>query len=237
MKKTIFSLLVVGLILLLSGTAYATELGELEKVEDQLSPDGKDAIILQKVTAVTNDKGEVAFPFYEDGEVLKVEAVQGSIAQEVQQVEYGDKKYNLIVFNEKAAEVVFTVTMKLADAYEGEEADLGDTFPSGALEIKFKAVNTSPNDIGSYSARIAVPQGKELLNIVDYDAEEAFSISEQDGYVFGGFDFDSIAAGEEAELAINIFSPRKAHIIVVWIGAVIISVAFMLKNRKLLRKA
>lgn len=237
MRKKIFSLLAVAFICVFSSNAYAMDLGKLEKVEDKLIPDGKNAIISQKITAVTNDKGEVAFPSYEDSEILKVEAATGNIVQSPKVDKYGDKSYNVIVFDEKNSEVNFEVSIRQEDIYEGEEADLGDTFPGGALEIKYEAVNTSPNDIKSYSARIAVPQGKELLNIVDYNPKKAFNIAEEDGYVFGEYHFKGIDAGEEAELAINIYSPKKTRIIAVWIGAIIISMAFMAKNKHLLSKA
>lgn len=101
MKKMIFALVAVIFACIFSSTAYAMDLGKLEKVEDTLIPDGKNAIISQKITAVTNDKGEVAFPLYEKSKILKVEAIKGSIFEKQKTVEYGDQKYNLIVFNEK----------------------------------------------------------------------------------------------------------------------------------------
>lgn len=235
MKKIIFSLLAVVFICIFSTTAYAMDLGKLDKVEDTLIPDGKDAIISQKITAVTNEKGEVAFPLYSKSKILKVEAIKGSIVENQKKVEYGDQKYNLIVFNEKNSDVIFEVTMNKEGVYEGKKAKLGDTFPGGALKIEYKATNTSPNAIKSYSVRIAVPKGKELLNIVDYDPEEAFTITEKDGYVFGGFDFEDISAGKETKLAINVLSSQKKHVTLVWVAGVIISAAFMVKNKELLK--
>jgi len=211
------------------------DLGKLKKVEDTLIPDGKNAIILQRITAVTNENGEVAFPSYSKSKISKVEAIKGSIVEKQKKVEYGDQKYNLIVFNEKKSEVTFEVTMNKEGVYKGKTAKLGDTFPSGVLTIEHKAVNTSPNAIESYSAKIAAPKGKELLNIVDYDAEEAFNITEENGYIFGGFDFGDINAGKESKLAINIFSPLKTHVTLVWVAAVILSAAFMIKNKELLK--
>lgn len=235
MKKTIFSLIAVVFICIFSSTAYAMDLGKLDKVEDTLIPDGKNAIITQKITAVTNENGEVAFPLYSKSKILKVEAIKGSIFEKEKKVEYGDQKYNLIVFNEKKSEVIFKVTMNKEGVYEGKSAKLGDTFPSGVLTIEHKAVNTSPNAIKAYSAKIAAPKGKELLNIVDYDAEEAFSVTKEDGYVFGGFDFGGINAGKETKLSINILSPQKTHVTLVWVAAVILSIAFMVKNKELLK--
>jgi hypothetical protein len=237
MKRRIFSLLAFVFICLFSSTAHAADLGKLDKVEDILTPDGKNAVILQKITAVTNERGEVAFPLYSKSKIVKVEAKKGSILENQKTIEYGDQKYNLIVFNEKKSEVAFEVTMNKEDIYTGKKAKLGDTFPSGVLTIEHKVVNTSPNAIKSYSAKIAAPKGQELLNIVGYDAEEAFSITEKDGYVFGGFDFEEISAGKESKLAVNIFSPMKVHIAVVWAAAVILSAAFMYKNKHLLNKA
>lgn len=234
MKKIIFTLLVV-FTCIFSSTAYAMDLGNLEKVEDTLIPDGKNAIISQKITAVTNDKGEVAFPLYSKSKILKVEAIKGSIFKNQKTVEYGDQKYNLIVFNEKNSQVVFEVAMNKDGVYKSKKAKLGDTFPAGVLTIEHKVENTSPNDIKSYSAKIATPKAKQLLNIVDYDAKKAFNITEKDGYVFGGFDFGDISSGKETKLAINIFSPLKAHATLVWVAAVILSVAFMMKNKELLK--
>lgn len=237
MKKTIFSLLAFAFLCMFSSTAHAADLGKLDKVEDILIPDGKNAVIVQKITAVTNDKGEVAFPLYSKSKISKVEASKGNIAEKPKTVENGNQKYNLITFNEKKAEVAFEVTMNKESIYEGKKAKLGDTFPDGVLTIENKVVNTSPNDIKAYSAKLAVPKGKELLNIVDFDAGKAFSITEKDGYVFGGFDFGTISAGKETKLAINILNPLKTHVAFVWVAAVILSAAFMIKNKHLLNKA
>jgi hypothetical protein len=237
MKKTIFSLLAFVFICLFSSTAQAADLGKLDKVEDLVIPDGKNAVILQKITAVTNDKGEIAFPLYSKSKITKVAATKGSIAENQKTIENGNQKYNLIVFNEKKAEVTFEVTMNKESVYDGKKAKLGDTFPDGVLTIENKVVNTSPNDIKSYSAKMAVPKGKELLNIVDFDAGKAFSITEKDGYVFGGFDFGAITSGKETKLAINIFTPLKTHVALVWVGSIVISIAFMIKNKHLLNMA
>lgn len=237
MKKKKFSLLTAAIICLLSTNVYAADLGKLEKVEDKLIPNGKNAIISQKITAVTNDKGQVAFSLYKKSEIVKVEATKGNIVEKVQKVENGDQKYNVIVFDEKKSEVSFEVTINKEGGYEGKSAKLGDTYPGGVSTVEYKVANTSPNAIKAYSAQIAVPKGKELLNIVDYDPEKAFSIVEKDGYVFGGFNFESIDAGKETKLAINILEPKKTYAIVVWAAAAILSIAFMIKNKHLLKKA
>ncbi|KEI18089.1 hypothetical protein [Clostridium haemolyticum] len=235
MKKIIFALLAVVFTCMFSISAYAMDLGKLEKVEDTLIPDGKNAIISQKITAITNDKGEVAFPLYSKSKMLKVEAIKGSIFEKQKKVEYGDQKYNLIIFNEKNSQVIFEVSMNKEGVYKGKKAKLGDTFPGGVSMIEHKVVNTSPNAIKSYSTKIAVPKGKELLNIVGYDAKKAFNVTEKDGYIFGGFDFGGMSSGKETKFAINTFSPLKVHIILVWILAIILSVAFMIKNKHLLK--
>lgn len=237
MKKKICSLLTAAFICLFSSNVYAADLGKLDKVEDVVIPDGKNAIISQSITAVTNDQGEVAFPLYKKTEIVNVEVTKGSIVEEPKEVDNGDQKYNVIVFNEKESEVTFVVTMNKEEGYKGKEAKLGETFPGDVLAIEHKVVNTSPNTIKSYSAKIATPKGKELLNIVNYDPEEAFSITEEDGYVFGGFDFKTIDPGKESKLAINVASPKKTYVILVWVVGVILSVAFMTKNKHLLKKA
>lgn len=135
----------------------------------------------------------------------------------------------------KNSQVIFEVDMNKEGVYKGKKAKLGDTFPAGVLTIEHKVVNTSPNAIKSYSVKIAAPKEKELLNIVDYDAEEAFNVTERDGYVFGGFDFGDISSGKETKLAINIFSALKTHTILVWVAAGILSAAFMVKNKELLK--
>lgn len=235
MKKAIIVMLALLAVSMFSSTAYAMEFGSLESVQDTLTPDGKDAIISQQITAVTNENGEVAFPLYSKTEIISIDADKGSILEDPKVIEYGDHKFNVVVFSEKESEVSFKVTIKKTGVYEGKKAKLGDTFPSGALTIEHKAVNSSPNTIKSYSIKIAAPEGKELLNIVGYDAEEAFGITQEDGQVFGGFDFEEVDAGQEVKLAINIFSPMKIHSTLVWILSGLISVAFMLKNRDLLK--
>ena len=235
MKKAIIVMLALLAVSVFSSTAYAMDFGSLESVQDTLTPDGKDAIIHQKITAVTNENGEIAFPLYSKTEMISIESEKGSILEAPKTVEYGDHKFNVVVFSEKEAEVSFEVIIRKAGVYTGKKAKLGDTFPSGALTIEHKVVNSSPNAIKSYSVKMAAPEGKELLNIVGYDAEEAFGITKEDGTVFGGFDFEEVDAGQEVKLAINIFSPMKIHSTLVWILSGLISVAFMVKNKDLLK--
>lgn len=235
MKKAIIVMLAILAVSVFSSTAYAMEFGSLESVQDTLIPDGKDAVIHQKITAVTNANGEVAFPLYSKTEMVSIEAEKGSIVGNPEVVEYGDNKFNVVTFNEKESEVSFEVVVKKTGIYEGKKAKLGDTFPSGAKSIEYKVVNSSPVAIKSYSVKMATPEGKELLNIVGYDAEEAFGITREDGMAFGGFDFEEVAAGKEVKLAINIFSPMKIHSTLVWILSILISAAFMFKNKDLLK--
>lgn len=235
MKKMMFALVAIVFTCIFSSTAYAMDFGKLEKVEDTLIPDGNDAVISQKITAITNDKGQVAFPLYSKSKILKVEATKGTIIEKQKKVEYGDQKYNLITFNDKKSEVVFEVVMDKENVYKGKKAKLGDTFPGGVVTIEHKVTNNSPNDIKSYSIKIAAPKGKELLNIVDFDAKKEFNVSEKDGYVFGGFNFGDVKAGKESKLSINVFSPLKTHGILVWTLTIILSVFFMIKNKDLLK--
>lgn len=235
MKKAIIVMLALLAVSMFSSTAYAMEFGTIESIQDILTPDGNDAVIHQKITAVTNADGEVAFPLYSKTEMVGIEALKGSISEQTKVLEFGDNKFNVVVFNEKEAEVSFEAVIRKTGTYEGKKAKLGDTFPSGAKTIEYKVMNTSPVAIKSYSVKMAAPEGKELLNIVGYDAEEAFGITQEDGITFGGFDFEEVAAGKEVKLAINIFSPMKIHSTLVWILSVLISAAFMLKNKDLLK--
>lgn len=235
MKKAIIVMLALLAVSVFSGTAYAMDFGSLESVQDTVIPDGTDAVIKQKITAVTNENGEIAFPLYSKSEIMGIEADKGIIVENPKVVEYGDNKFNVVVFSEKESEVSFNVIIKKPGIYEGKKAKLGDTFPSGAKTIEYKVVNTSPIAIKSFSVKMAAPEGKELLNIVGYDAEEAFGITQEEGMAFGGFDFEEVAAGKEVKLAINIFSPMKIHSTLVWILSALISAAFMFKNKDLLK--
>lgn len=236
MKKTFIIILALFIVSVFPSNAYGADFGSLESVQDTLIAEGEDALIHQKITAVTNAAGEIAFPLYSKTEIVSVKAEQGSIAVDPKVVEYGDNKFHVLTFNEKAAEVAFQVVIKKPGTYEGKKAKLGDTFPSGARTIEYKVVNSAPIAIKSYSVEIAAPEGKELLNIVGFDAEEAFTITQKEGKTFGGFDFEEVAAGKEVKLAINIFSPMKIHSTLVWILSILISVAFMIKNKDLLKR-
>lgn len=235
MKKTYIILLAVFMVSIFAGNAYAADFGSLESIQDTIIAEGEDALIHQKISAVTNADGEIAFPLYSKTEMVSLKAEKGSIAADAKVVEYGDTKFHVLTFNEKESEVSFEVVIKKAGTYEGKKAKLGDTFPSGARTIEYKVVNSAPIAIKSYSAEIAAPEGKELLNIVGFDAEEAFTVTQQEGKTFGGFDFEEVAAGKEVKLAINIFSPMKIHSTLVWILSILISVAFMFKNKDLLK--
>lgn len=217
-------------------SAYAMDFGELISVEDKVIPSGENATITQRIDARTDTEGEVAFPAYKNSQIENVDVLGGTLLKEPEERKIGDKKYYVIAFDEKESEVSFIVTLSQEGTYEGDEADLGDTFPKDVVEIEYKAVNTSPLNIGKYSAQIAVPEGKQLLNIIGYNAKKPYSIIKADGYIFGKYDFGSIDAGEEVKLAINIYNQSNKSVIGVWVSIIIISIFFMFKNRYLLFK-
>lgn len=237
MKKIISSIIMVALIFTFTNNIYAMELGELISVYDKVIPNGENATITQTIEAKTSGEGEVAFPVYKDSEIATVEVVNGTMIKEPELVNVGDKKYYIITFGEKEQEVKFVITLNQEGTYEIEEADLGDTYPANAEEIAYKVMNSSPLDIGTYSAQLAVPKGKELLNIVKYSAKKPYSIVKEDGYLFGQYNFKGVDAGEEIELAINVYTTSKASGVFIWIAGIIISIIFMMKNRCLLQKA
>lgn len=231
-KIILFAFVIMGLF---TTNVYAADFGVLNSVKDTVVPEGENAKIIQRITAETNEKGEVAFPLYSKSELLDVKADKGTVLVGPEVVEYGDQSYYLLGFQEKEAEVQFTVTMTKKGVYKGKSAKLGDTFPNGAITVEHKVINSSPNTILSYTASLATPKGKELLNIVGYDAEEAFTIGEEEGDVIGGFDFEEVAPGQEVKLAINLYQPQRVHSIMIWVLSGLISVAFMLKSKDLLK--
>ncbi|MDR2024723.1 MAG: hypothetical protein LBQ71_16070 [Hungatella sp.] len=105
-----------------------------------------------------------------------------------------------------------------------------------AIEHSFKAKNTTPVSIDSYQMKIAVPKGKELLNIVDYSDKKPFTITSEDGYTFGGFDFGKVAPGKESKLALNVFTRKSGSSVFLWIIIILLSAGFMYRNLDLLKK-
>lgn len=236
MRKILQSLFLITVLCLSYGTVYASDFGSISSIDDQIVPDGENAIIYQSVSAVTNDAGEVSIPFNKKNEIVEVNAISGNISSMPQTVEVGDNKYQTLVFEEKNSDVAFMLVMQQEGFYVGEEADLGDTFPKDALELSYKFQNNTPINIGSYSLKIAAPKETELLNIVDYSAKKAFSITKENENIYGGFDFGKLVSGKEVKLAINVYTPNKGKNMLLIIGAILISVAYMLKNKDLLKQ-
>ena len=238
MKKLSY-LLCSCLFIALAGaqTAYGGDTGNVVSMEDRITPDGEDGIITQIINAKTNASGEVIFPIWKDASIESIKAISGTLAwEEVKEEADGDQTYYLAVFDEKEKEVSFQVVLRGKGLYAGEDADLGDTYPGNARELSFKSKNTTPLSIGSYQMKIAVPKGKELLNIVDYSDKKPFTITSEDGYTFGGFDFGKITPGKESKLAINVFSKKSGSSAFLWIIIVILSAGFMYRNLDLLKK-
>lgn len=238
MKKFPY-LLCACLFLALTGaqTSYAGDAGSVISIEDRITPDGENGIITQTINAKTNGSGEVIFPIWKDGVIESIKAVSGTLAtEEVTEESDGDQSYYVALFDEKEKEVSFQVVLRGEGLYAGEDADLGDTYPGNARALSFKSKNTTPFSIGSYQMKIAVPKGKELLNIVDYSDKKPFTITSEDGYTFGGFDFGKITPGKESKLAINVFSRKSGSSAFLWIVIVILSAGFMYRNLDLLKK-
>ena len=218
-------------------TAYGGDAGKVVSIEDRITPDGEDGIITQTINAKTNASGEVIFPIWKDAAIESIKAISGTLAaEEIKEESDGDQTYNQVVFEEKETQVSFQVVLRGEGLYAGEDADLGDTYPGNAKELSFKAKNTTPLSVGSYQMKIAVPKGKELLNIVDYSDKKPFTITSEDGYTFGGFDFGKISPGKESTLAINVFSKKSGSSAFLWMIIVILSAGFMYRNLDLLKK-
>lgn len=237
MKKIMMNIMVVAIIFTLSSFVFASEMGEIVEITDIVKPDGENAIITQTIDAITSAEGTVIFPVYKDSEIIAVSADLGTLESDPELITYGDMKYYAINFEEHDAEVKFTVSLSKAGVYIYDEADLGDTFPSDALVFAYKIVNSSPIEIGKYTAKVAVPKNKELMNIVDFNAKKPYAIEEFDGYVFGTYNFKSLDSGEEAELEINVYEPSKGTITLIWSVCILISILYLLKSRYLLAEA
>ncbi len=238
MKKFSYLLcLCLFAVLAAAQTAHAGDAGNVISMEDRITPDGENGIITQTINAKTNASGEVIFPIWKDASIESVKAISGTLATEdIKEESDGDQNYYVAAFDEKEKEVSFQVVLKGEGLYTGEAADLGDTYPGNAKELSFKSKNTTPLSIGSYQMKIAVPKGKELLNIVDYSDKKPFTITSEDGYTFGGFDFGKISPGKESKLAINVFSRKSGSSVFLWIAIAILSAGFMYRNLDLLKK-
>ncbi|MFT4105455.1 MAG: hypothetical protein QM657_06795 [Lacrimispora sp.] len=217
--------------------AYAGDDGKVSSLEDRITPEGKDAVITQIINAKTNASGEVSFPMWKKTEVESVTATSGTLASDhIEERTDGDQVYHLAVFNEKEAEVSFQVVLRGEGFYEGEEADLGDTYPGNAMTFSFKTKNNTPLTIDSYIMKIAVPKEKELLSIVDYSDKKPYTITSEDGYTFGGYDFGEVAPGKESKLAINVFVRKSSSAIFLWVIIAVLSAGYMYRNLDLLKK-
>jgi hypothetical protein len=231
-KTILFAFLVMGM---LTTPVLAQDFGVLNQITDRVTPEGDNGKIVQVIVAETNEEGQVAFPKYSKTELVEVTASKGTLTGDPEEVEYGDTSYYLATFDEKGAEVEFTVTLTKEGLYVGKKAKLGDTFPNGAITVEHKVTNTSPNTIASYGVTVVAPEGKELLNIVDYDAEDPFTYAVEEGRPVGGYDFEEVKPGKEVKLALNFYAPQKQHTVMIWAFSAVISVAFMLKNKDLLK--
>lgn len=235
MKKELFLVLILLVASISFSMTFAEGFGSIEKIEDRIVPEGENAIIYQSITAVTNDSGEVIFPFNKKNEIVDIEVAEGTMTVEPTIIEMGDTKYHTVTFEGSNQNVVFTVSMKQEGFYEGEEADLGDTFPKDVKEVGYKFLNNTPVEIQSYKMFIGVPEEMELLNIVDFKDSKPFSITKSDGRTFGGFDYGTLAVGKEAKLAVNLYKNNKTLSMVIIGLAFLISILFMYKNKHLLK--
>ncbi|WP_367569271.1 hypothetical protein [Lacrimispora sp.] len=217
--------------------AYAGDDGKVTSMEDRITPDGEDGIITQMINAKTNASGEVFFPIWKGTDIESVKAVSGTLSTEdIKEETNGDQTYYLAMFDEKETDVSFQVVLRGKGFYEGEDADLGDTYPGNAKELSFKVKNATPITIGSYRMKIAVPEEKQLLNIVDYSDKKPYTITSEEGYTFGGYDFGEVSPGKESKLAINVFIPKKGSSIFLWVIIVVLSAGYMYRNLDLLKK-
>lgn len=237
MKKTLYTAILLILSIMFSGNIYASDLGELISINDRVIPDGENAIITQTIKAVTGTDGSLAVPYYKNSEILSLEIKKGSSADSPQKAVVGDKTYRLLDFGRQNSEVEFTLTLRMEGAYELEEADLGDTFPSNAFEIQYKVINTSPLNIGKYSVEVAAPGNFELLNIENFSAKKPYSIFREGNYAFGAYNFKGIDAGEEIKFTMNVYRTSRLAVVLIWISGILLSAMFMFKNRELLAKA
>lgn len=234
-KLRIFAVLLLTFSMLWT-PVLAEGLSGITRIEDQVVPQGEHAVLNQSVTATTNELGQIVFPFNKKAELIQVTATTGTILSMPEKTELGDLSYYTMSFQEKETEVSVVASFRLESQYVGEEADLGETLPNDVIEVGYKFRNTTPVDIAAYQLKMGVPAERELLNIVDFSDKKPFSIETTDGQVFGGFDFAEVKSGKEVKFAMNLFRRNPIHGTVIVVLGLVLSAAFMWKNRDLLQK-
>ncbi|MEG0854173.1 MAG: hypothetical protein RSF82_09885 [Angelakisella sp.] len=237
MKKLFALTLAVVLCLSLSVTAFAGTLGEITSMHDTVYPEGESGKITTVVIGKTDSEGMLALPKYKDAELLSVVAAKGTLTDAPKSAETGATKYLLAQFSEKETEVELTLTWVQEETYKLGKAKMKDTAPGDFKAAAYSMTNTAPVKIGNYKLDMAVPQGYEMANIVDYDPEEDYSIYQNKGVKFGHHTFGELAAGGKAKFAINIKKNVGASVLVIWAVCILISAFFLYKNRDMLRQA
>lgn len=238
LKYKSLAVLTIIFSLLLSTTCFGAEsLGELTTVTDTVLEDGANGRISTTAEGLTNTAGELAFPSYQDAELLSIKAVKGTLTSDPTVIENGSITYYLLQFSEAESEVAFTIEWTQTDTYVPSKAKTKDTAPGGLKAIKYSMLNASPIPIAEYHLDLAVPDGFELSSIVDYDPEEDFSVSASDGTKFASYTFGQIKQGGEAKMTINIKKVGSSMAIIMWAITILVSAFFLYKNRRMLTEA
>ena len=222
---------------LFSATAFADDLGSIERIADTVTPNGENGRIVSLVQATTDEAGRLALPQYEDAVLEQITASTGTLQGQPQPVSEGQNTYLVAQFAENGAAVELRLEWAQEGTYELGKAKTKDTAPGGLKCVTYSMVNTTPLEVGDYSADVAVPEGWELEAIVDYDAEEDFATYSENGVKFARQGFGSLPIGGEGKIKVNVSQQAPWFAIAMWAVTLVVSGWFLYVNRSMLAKA
>lgn len=214
-----------------------TNLGTMTEMADRVAPEGEDAAVLSRIKGVTDSEGRLAVPMYHDAELVSVQAEAGTLKGEPETQRSGMTSYLVAEFDEADYQVELTLNWREEGAYKMKAAKTSGTAPGNLKAVTYSMVNTAPVTIGSYSLKLAVPEGYELAGIVGYDPEEEYGIFTEEGVKYGSYVFGEVAAGQECEMTVNIKEAGGNLALSMWGATILISAYFLYKNKGMLKEA
>lgn len=233
MKKAINYLSTTSL-LCMAVSVQANEFGSIRSYSEVIQPSERNGSIEITVSGLTNDKGMLFLPSYEDSSITRFSALKGQLQTQPKTTSVYGRDVLVYQFSTPNSEVQLKQTLYVEDVYKTQKAKIKDSQPGGVERISYKFTNTSPVSISKYTGLLSVPHNTELYGVVTPEwskKEKSFEIKREGNWKVIEVVRNKVAPGNGVEFKIRTYSPSPVIKWTLWSLVIFLSGILLWKRR------
>jgi len=232
--KTVFKYLSTTSLVCLAVSVQASELGAIHNYSEVIQPLEKNGVINVTVSGVTNDKGMLYLPSYEDSSITEFSAIEGQLKTQPQIANVYGRDVLAYQFATPNSEVQLQQTLLVEDVYKTKKAKIKYSQPGGVKRISYKFTNTSPVTIAKYTGLLSVPKNTELYGVVTPEwskKKKTYEIRREGDWKVVEVVRKQIAPSKGVKFKVRTYSPSPMIKWTLWTMVIFLSGALLWKRR------